>query len=66
MKIGLEIDFVSQNIDEVMLIEIKAKDGRTKSASEILKNKEKYKDVKKLIRFKNSNVGSTDNIDTLH
>lgn len=61
---GLEIDFVSQNIDEVMLIEIKAKDGRTKSASEILKNKEKYKDVKKLIRFKNSNVGSTDNIDT--
>lgn len=61
---GLEIDFVTQNIDEVKLIEIKAKDGRTKSASEILKNKEKYKDVKKLIRFKNSNVGSVDNIDT--
>ena len=31
---------------------------------EILNNKEKYKDVKKLIRLKDSNVGSYDNIDT--
>lgn len=61
---GLEIDFVTETYDEVILIEAKAKDGRTKAAAEVLSNKEKYKDVKKLIRLKDSNVGSVKNIET--
>lgn len=61
---GLEIDFITQTFDEVVLLEVKAKDGRTKAASEVLSNKEKYKDVKKLIRLKDSNLGSTSDIDT--
>ena len=61
---GLEIDFITGTYDEVILLEVKAKDGRTKAALEVLNNKEKYKDVKKLIRLKDSNVGSYDNIDT--
>ncbi len=61
---GLEIDFVTATFDEVVLLEVKAKDGRTKAALEVLNNKEKYHDVKKLIRLKDSNVGTQDNIDT--
>ena len=37
---GLEIDFITQTFDEVILVEVKAKDGRTKAASEVLNNKE--------------------------
>ena len=61
---GLKIDFVTQESEGVVLLEVKAKDGRTKAASEVLNNKEKYKDVKRLIRLKDCNVGSTNNIDT--
>ena len=62
---GLEIDFVSQNCSGgTTLIEVKARDGRTKAAQQILNNKEKYKDVKNLIRLKDSNVGNLNNIET--
>ena len=61
---GLEIDFVTQNTGEVILIEVKAKDGRTKAGTEVLTHKEKYKDVVKMIRLKDTNVGSFNNIDT--
>jgi len=61
---GLEIDFVSQHFNEVVLIEVKAKNGRTKAAIEVLNNKEKYKDVTKLIRLKDCNIGVTSNIET--
>lgn len=61
---GLKIDFITQTSDEAILIEVKAKDGRTKAASEVLKNREKYKDVTRMIRLKDSNVGAVDNIDT--
>ena len=61
---GLEIDFVSQNINEVFLVEVKARDGRTKAALEVLNNKEKYKDVKKIIKLKDCNVGGSSNIET--
>ena len=60
---GLEIDFVTQNNGEVILIEVKAKDGRTKAGTEVLTHKEKYKDVVKMIRLKDTNVGSFNNID---
>jgi len=61
---GLEIDFITQSYGEVTLLEVKAKDGRTKAASEILKNREKYKDVKGMIRLKESNVGTANQIET--
>lgn len=61
---GLEIDFVSQQYGEIVLIEVKSKDGRTKAASEVLNNKDKYTDVKKLIRLKDCNIGTANNIDT--
>ena len=61
---GLEIDFILQVDDGVRLLEVKAKDGRTKAASELLRNKDKYRDVKGMIRLKDSNVGSVDNVDT--
>lgn len=61
---GLEIDFILQANDGVNLLEVKAKDGRTKAASELLRNKDKYRDVKGMIRLKDSNVGSVDNIVT--
>ena len=61
---GLEIDFVTQNNGEVILIEVKAKDGRTKAGTEVLTHKEKYKDAVKMIRLKDTNVGSFNNIDT--
>lgn len=61
---GLKIDFVTERQGEVTLVEVKAKDGRTKAANEVLRNKEKYKDVEKLIRLKDSNVGVSDRIET--
>ena len=61
---GLEIDFILQSDEGVRLLEVKAKDGRTKAASELLKNKDRYRDVKGLIRLKDSNVGSLGNIFT--
>ena len=61
---GLEIDFITENVDGVILLEVKAKDGRTKAALEVLNNKEKYQDVNKLIRLKDSNVSVSNNIET--
>ena len=61
---GDPIDFITENVDGVILLEVKAKDGRTKAALEVLNNKEKYQDVNKLIRLKDSNVGVSNNIET--
>ena len=61
---GLEIDFITQSPNGVTLLEVKAKDGRTKAAAELLRNKEKYKDVKKEIRLKDCNVGIVNDIET--
>ena len=63
-SLRIKIDFVTQNKGEVILIEVKAKDGRTKAGTEVLTHKEKYKDVVKMIRLKDTNVGSFNNIDT--
>ena len=63
-SLRLKIDFVTQNNGEVILIEVKAKDGRTKAGTKVLTHKEKYKDVVKMIRLKDTNVGSFNNIDT--
>ena len=63
-SLRIKIDFVTQNKGEVILIEVKAKDGRTKAGTEVLTHKEKYKDVVKMIRLKDTNDGSLNNIDT--
>ena len=63
-NLRIKIDFVTQNNGEVILIEVKAKDGRTKAGTEVLTHKEKYKDAVKMIRLKDTNVGSFNNIDT--
>lgn len=59
---GLEIDFISKINNDISLIEVKAKTGNTKSSKEVLTNKEKYKEVNKLIRLKECNIGETGNI----
>ena len=59
---GLEIDFITKFESEITLIEVKSKTGNTKSSKELLTNKEKYKEVNKLIRLKECNIGETDNI----
>lgn len=61
---GLEIDFVENYKNEVTLIEVKSKTGRTKSAKTVLGNYEKYK-VKKCIKFGEYNIGTNENILTL-
>ena len=59
---GLEIDFITKYQKSITLIEVKAKNGNTKSSKTILSNKEKYPDVNFLIRLKDCNIGIKDNI----
>lgn len=61
---GLEIDFVSVIDDLTTLIEVKAKNGNSKSAKTVLANKEKYK-TDQLIKFGEYNIGKNGNIITL-
>ena len=58
----LIFDFITKIESEITLIKVKAKTGTTKSSKELLTNKEKYKEVNKLIRLKECNIGETDNI----
>lgn len=62
---GLEIDFVIEYQGDVTLIEVKAKDGRTKSANVVISNKEKYPNVKRLIRIKDTNINENSKILTI-
>ena len=61
---GLEIDFVMRYKGQCTLVEVKAKDGNTKSAKTILKNYEKYH-VSNLIKLGDYNVGRNEKILTL-
>ena len=58
---GLEIDFLQERGKGVTLIEVKATTGNAKSASEVLKNKTKYPDVRELIKLGNYNIGRVEN-----
>ena len=58
---GLEIDFVTRYKGEVVLIEVKAKSGNTKSAKTILAHPEKYH-INKLIKIGNYNIGTAENM----
>ncbi|MBQ0051469.1 MAG: DUF4143 domain-containing protein, partial [Treponema sp.] len=53
---GLEIDFITAYKGEAVLVEVKAKNGNTKSANTVLKNKEQY-GVNLCIKFGECNVG---------
>ena len=59
---GLEIDFITKFNKNITLIEVKAKNGNTKSAKEVLSNKIKYPEANNLIRLKECNIGEVDNI----
>lgn len=61
---GLEIDFITKFDGAVALIEVKAKSGKTKSASTILENKAKYH-VNRCIKFGEYNVGEAGEVLTL-
>ena len=61
---GLEIDFVTNYQNEVTLVEVKARNGNTKSSQTILNNYSLYR-VKKLIKFAEANIGESNNILTL-
>ena len=62
---GLEIDFITKYDDKINLIEIKSKNGNTKSSKTILKDKNNYPNVTGLIKICDSNVGYTNNIFTI-
>ena len=61
---GLEVDFVTEYLNETTLIEVKAVTGNTKSSRTILKNYNTY-NVKNCIKFGEYNIGNTDGILTL-
>lgn len=61
---GLEVDFVIRYKGECVLLEVKAKDGNTKSTRTILSHPEKYH-VHHAIKLGNYNVGLKDGILTL-
>lgn len=53
---GLEIDFITIYHGEPVLVEVKAKNGNTKSANTVLKNKDQY-GVNLCIKFGENNIG---------
>ena len=53
---GLEIDFITVYEDDAVLVEVKATNGNTKSASTILKNRSQY-GVKLCIKCGECNIG---------
>lgn len=61
---GLEVDFVIRYKGACVLVEVKAKDGNTKSTKTILAHPEKYH-VYQAIKLGNYNVGKKDNMLTL-
>lgn len=61
---GLEVDFVTEYMNEATLVEVKAVTGNTKSSRTILKNREKY-NVKRCIKFGEYNIGEKEGILTL-
>ena len=52
---GLEIDFITEFNRQPVLVEVKAKNGHTKSAKEILENKVKY-NINTLIKLTANNI----------
>lgn len=56
---GLEIDFVTRYQGQATLIEVKARNGKTKAANEVLSNPKYH--VNQMIKLYSGNVGTKDN-----
>ena len=59
---GLEIDFISRHENDIILIEVKAKNGNSKSAKTVLNDKISYPHVSKVIKLSSNNIGENNNI----
>ena len=57
---GLEVDFITKYKNEIVLVEVKATTGNTKSTNTILDNYDNYK-VNKCIKLGEYNIGEVDN-----
>ena len=53
---GLEIDFITRFERRISLVEVKAKNGNTKSSKTILENKNEYPNINQLIKFGDFNI----------
>ena len=62
---GLEIDFIVRYKEEVTLIEVKARNGNTKSSRTVLNDNIKYPSANYLIKLCDSNISLQDNVLTL-
>ena len=58
---GLEIDFITEFNRQPVLVEVKAKNGHTKSAKEILENKVKY-NINTLIKLTANNISGNQTV----
>lgn len=58
---GLEIDFIIRYQENISLIEVKARNGNTKSANTVLNDKIKYPNVTNLIKLCESNISYSEN-----
>ena len=63
-KSGLELDFVINYFGNSTILEVKARDGNTKSAKTVMSHPDHYGKTK-LIRIKDSNLGVSDGILTI-
>ena len=61
---GLELDFVINYMGESTILEVKARDGNTKSAKTVMANPDHYGRTQ-LIRIKDSNMGESNGILTI-
>lgn len=61
---GLELDFVINYLGRSTILEVKAKDGNTKSAKTVMAHPEHY-GITDLIRIKDSNLSTANNILTI-
>ena len=61
---GLELDFVINYLGDSTILEVKARDGNTKSAKTVMAHPDHYGKTQ-LIRIKDSNLGVTDGILTI-
>ena len=62
---GLEIDFVTKYNEKITLIEVKAKNGNTKSSKTVLNDKKTYPNVSNLIKLCSGNIGESENVLTI-
>ena len=58
---GLEIDFIIRYQENISLIEVKARNGNSKSANTVLNDKIKYPNVTNLIKLCESNISYSEN-----